>query len=214
MQLSIQSKTTTASLFAAQSGPLSGQLAGGALDAGATGKGAVDRGAQDRGALDRGAAPAAPAANILDLAAKKAEEDAVVIAALQEAVEKGKSEKTDEDDGSGKLATIEDYLQTADKIRGALGEDGASGASAAYESATITETVIEGEIGGQKISASFVSFDRVSYNSQTGLTSRSASAMTVEVSGNGVSSSYQSASVSSLYAGTDKQLGNLISGFA
>lgn len=195
MQLSIQSTTTSASVFALQQG---------SLEAGGRGK---------AGGADEGPAKAAPVTNVLDLAAKKAEEDAVVISALQEAVEKGKSEK-DDDDKSGKLATIEDYLDTAGKIRGALGEEGGQGASAAYESATITETVIEGEIGGQKISASFVSFDRVSYNSETGLTSRSASAMNIEVSGNGVSSSYQSASVSSLYAGTDKQLGNLISGFA
>ncbi|WP_430513595.1 hypothetical protein [Pannonibacter phragmitetus] len=103
-------------------------------------------------------------------------------------------------------------------MRAALGEDGGtdgtSQASMAYESATITETLIEGEIGGQKVSASFVSYDRVSYDSATGLSARSASAGSINVSGNGVSSSYQSASVSSLYAGTRDQIGTLLSSAA
>ncbi|ADZ72152.1 hypothetical protein [Polymorphum gilvum] len=190
MQLTIETTTTTATLFAA----------------GQSGSG------QGKAAATRSDAPDAPAVSALQAAAEKAEEDAVVIAALQAAVDKGKGRDDDED---GALATVEDYRKAAGQLKAALGEDeGGAAASAAYESATVTRTTVEGEIGGQTISASFVSFERVSYDSATGLSARSASALDVEVSGNGVTSVYQGASVSSLYAGTGSQLGNLLSGIA
>lgn len=153
----------------------------------------------------------APALTALEAASKKAEEDAVVIAALQAAVEKGKNEA--EEDEEGALATIEDYQETAGKLRTALGEEEASG-SIAYESATISTTTIEAEIGGNTISAEFVSFERVSYDSATGLSVRSASASNIEADFGNITASYQNASVSSLYAGTGEQVGNLIEGLA
>mgnify|MGYP000285675521 CR=1 FL=1 len=157
-------------------------------------------------------APKAPALTALEAATKKAEEDAVVIAALQDAVEKGKGE-TEEDSEETALATIEDYQETAGKLRSALGEDGDK-PTLAYESATISTTTIEAEIDGNTLSAEFVSFERVSYDSATGLTARSASATNIEADFGNVTASYQNASVSSLYAGTGTQIGNLIEGLA
>lgn len=153
----------------------------------------------------------APALTALEAASKKAEEDAVVIAALQAAVEKGKDDA--EEDEEGALATIEDYQETAGKLRTALGEEESS-SSVAYESATISTTTIEAEIGGNTISAEFVSFERVSYDSATGLSVRSASASNIEADFGNITASYQNASVSSLYAGTGEQVGNLIEGLA
>ncbi|WP_208986223.1 hypothetical protein [Labrenzia sp. OB1] len=154
----------------------------------------------------------APVVSALEVASKKAEEDAVVIAALQDAVEKGKAEQTgDEDDKDGTLATVEDYQNTAGKLKAALGEDdGGASASIAYESATISTTTIEAEVGGETLSAQFVSYERVSYDSATGLSVRSATASAIEgESDNGSSFNYQSASVSELYAGTGDQVSNL-----
>ncbi len=157
-------------------------------------------------------APKAPALTALEAATKKAEEDAVVIAALQDAVEKGKGE-TEEDSEETALATIEDYQETAGKIRSALGDD-SDNPTLAYESATISTTTIEAEIDGNTLSAEFVSFERVSYDSATGLTARSASATNIEADFGNVTASYQNASVSSLYAGSGTQIGNLIEGLA
>ncbi|MCV0427491.1 MAG: hypothetical protein K5905_18695 [Roseibium sp.] len=155
----------------------------------------------------------APALSVLDAASEKAEKDAVVIAALQAAVEKGKSGKSDDEDKDGALATVEDYQKTAGKLKAALGEEDTGGpsASVAYESATISTTTIEAEIGGETISAQFVSYERVSFNSETGLSVRSASASTIEGDFDNGSFSYQSASVSELYAGTGEQVSNLAS---
>ncbi|WP_208997432.1 hypothetical protein [Pannonibacter phragmitetus] len=198
MQLSIQTTTTSASLLSVTQS-----------SAGASGNPAAGKAGSGPSTKD------SASTSLLEAAAKKAEEDAVVINALRDAAQKGKTDE--KESGKKSLASIEDYTDTANKIRSAIGENasGSSGsASVAYESATITETLIEGEIGGQKISASFVSYDRVSYDSATGLSARSASSGSINVSGNGVSSSYQSASVSSLYAGTREQIGTLLSSAA
>lgn len=191
MQISIETTVQSTSLFSASVSSGGSQGANTSSDGRAGGTGDAQ----------------APAISVLEAASKKAEEDAVVIAALQDAVEKGKGSDDDEDNG---LATVEDYQETAGKLKTALGEEGGgASASLAYESATISTTTIEAEIGGETLSAQFVSFDRVSYDSETGLSARSASATTIEGSfGNG-SYSYQSASVSSLYAGTGEQVNNL-----
>lgn len=153
------------------------------------------------------AAPKDTAVNLLEAASQKAEEDAVVIAALREAVEDGKG---DDDDEDGALASVEDYQKTAGQIAAALGEDAPdSAASVAYESATISTTTIEAEIGGETISAQFVSYERVSFNNETGLSVRSASASTIEGDFANGSFSHQSASVSELYAGTGNQISSL-----
>ncbi|PVB60216.1 hypothetical protein [Labrenzia sp. 011] len=187
MQISIETTTQSSSLFAAS------YSSGGSGDAKS----------QDEAQ--------APAVSVLEAASKKAEEDAVVIAALQDAVEKGKAEKNgDEDDEDGALATVEDYQNTAGKLKAALGEDGSgAAASLAYESATISTTTIEAEIGGETLTAQFVSFERVSYDSETGLSVRSANASAIEGDFDGGSFNYQSASVSELYAGTGAQVSNL-----
>ncbi len=91
-----------------------------------------------------------------------------MIAALQDAVEKGKG-KDDDKEKDGALATVEDYQKTAGKLKVALGEEeSGTSANVAYESATISTTTIEAEIGGETVSAQFVSFERVSYDSETG----------------------------------------------
>ncbi len=151
------------------------------------------------------------ALSALEAASKKAEEDAVVISALQEAVEAGRSDNDgDADDDGGALATVEDYQKTASQLKAALGEDdGEAFASISYESATISTTTIEAEIGGETISAQFVSYDRLSYDSETGLSVSSASASAIEGEFDGGSFSYLSASVSQLYAGTGDQVSNL-----
>ncbi|WP_428528655.1 hypothetical protein [Roseibium sp.] len=155
-----------------------------------------------------GQPPKDTAVSLLEAASQKAEEDAVVIAALREAVEDGK--EGDEDEKDGALATVEDYQKTAGQLKSALGEDGsASSASLAYESATISTTTIEAEIDGETLSAQFVSFERVSFNSETGLSVRSANASTIEGDFDNGSFSYQSAAVSELYAGTGSQISNL-----
>jgi hypothetical protein len=189
MQISIETTTQSASLFSASF------------------SGGRDKAQSSEDAGD--GAEKAPAVSVLEAASKKAEEDAVVIAALQDAVDKGKGK--DDEDKDGALATVEDYQKTAGKLKTALGEEeGASSASVAYESATISTTTIEAEIGGETVSAQFVSFERVSFNSETGLSVRSASAATAEGTFDGGSFSYQNASVSELYAGTGKQVSNLL----
>lgn len=155
-----------------------------------------------------GQPPKDTAVSLLEAASQKAEEDAVVIAALREAVEDGK--EGDEDEKDGALATVEDYQKTAGQLKSALGEDGSvSNASLAYESATISTTTIEAEIDGETLSAQFVSFERVSFNSETGLSVRSANASSIEGDFDNGSFSYQSAAVSELYAGTGSQISNL-----
>ncbi|MBO6754843.1 MAG: hypothetical protein JJ902_00820 [Roseibium sp.] len=192
MQISIETTTQSSSILTASFG--AGRTAG------------TDQKAKNEPA-------GAPALSVLEAASKKAEEDAVVIAALRAAVEKGKGGDEDEAE-DGALATIEDYQKTAGQLKSALGgETGGGPSSFAYESGTITTTTIEAEVGDQSISAEFVSFERVSYNAATGLSVRSASAANIEAEVGGVSASYQSASVSSLYAGTGAQaaaLGDLI----
>ena len=153
----------------------------------------------------------APALSVLEAASKKAEEDAVVIATLRDAVNKGKGSDEDEDGKDGALATVEDYQKTASQLKTALGEeDTGPSASIAYESATISTTTIEAEIGGETLSAQFVSFERVSYDSETGFSARSASASSIEGDFGYGSFSSQSASVSELYAGTGEQVSNLL----
>lgn len=155
-----------------------------------------------------GQPPKDTAVSLLEAASQKAEEDAVVIAALREAVEDGK--EGDEDEKDGALATVEDYQKTAGQLKSALGEDGSvSSASLAYESATISTTTIEAEIDGETVSAQFVSFERVSFNSETGLSVRSANASTIEGEFDNGSFSYQSSAVSELYAGTGSQISKL-----
>lgn len=198
MQLSIQTTTTSASILAMS------QSSTGSTGSPVKGTEPVESSTKDSAST-----------SVLEAATKKAEEDAVIIDALRQAVKNGKSDA--EEDDKKALATSDDYRETASRIQSSLGENTSAvstSASVAYESATITETLIEGEINGQTISASFVSYDRVSYDSSTGLTANSASASSINVSGNGVSSSYQSASVSSLYAGTREQLGTLLSSAA
>jgi len=193
MQISIETTTQSTSL-------LSASFSSGGANGSDKGPGSLGKGEGD--------APA-PAISVLEAASKKAEEDAAVIAALRDAVDKGKGD--DEDDKDGALATVEDYQKTAGQLKAALGEDD-SGPSAniAYESATISTTTIEAEIGGETLSAQFVSFERVSYDSETGLSARSASASSIEGDFGYGSFSSQSASVSELYAGTGDQVSNLL----
>lgn len=199
MQISIETTTQTTSL-------LSARFSAGGSD----GNGAAPRGnAYGQEIGQRNGHDKAPAETLLEAASKKAEEDAVVIAALQDAVDKGKG-KDEDDDKDGALATVEDYQKTAGKLKSALGEDQGSSASIVYESASISTTTIEAEIGGETISAQFVSFDRVSYDSETGLSARSASASSIEGNFAYGSFSHQSASVSELYAGTGDQVSNLL----
>ncbi|MHA7774915.1 hypothetical protein [Roseibium sp. M-1] len=193
MQISVETTTQSTSLFSAS-------FSGGGARGGKQGP--------DDG-IDGNSPAKTPAVSVLEAASKKAEEDAVVIAALQDAVEKGKGEDDETKDGA--LATVEDYQKTAGKLKAALGEgDTGPQGNVAYEGATISTTTIEAEIGGETISAQFVSFERVSYNSETGLSVRSASASAIEGDFNGGSFSYQSASVSELYAGTGEQVSNVL----
>ncbi|MES0880464.1 hypothetical protein [Roseibium sp. SCP14] len=196
MQISVETTTQSASLFSASfsSGGSDGPKGN------AYGHEIGQRNGQNK----------APAVSVLEAASKKAEEDAVVIAALQQAVEKGKSGDDDDKKKDGNLATVEDYQKAAGKLKAALGEeDGGPSASVAYESATISTTTIEAEIGGETISAQFVSYERVSFNNETGLSVRSASASTIEGEFDNGSFSFQNASVSELYAGNSEQVSNL-----
>lgn len=163
-----------------------------------------------KGALQQDSKAEAPAVSVLEAAGKKAEEDAVVIAALRDAVEKGKGNEETDDDNKGALATIEDYQKTAGKLQTALGEEPGRAASLSYESATISTTTIEAEIGGETLTAQFVSFERASYDSETGLSVRSANASSVEGDFGNSSFSYQSASVSELYSGNSEQVSNVL----
>lgn len=192
MQISIETTTQSASLFSAS---FQGQGQG------------VFKPETEGGAP--GNNNPAPAVSALEAASKKAEEDAVVIAALKDAVEKGKSDDEDTSDEKGALASVEDYQKTASQLKTALGDEGPNATSVAYESATISTTTIEAEIGGETITAEFVSFERVSFNNETGLSVRTASAATIEGEFNDSSFSFQNASVSELYAGTGNQFSNL-----
>jgi len=163
MQLSIETTTQSTSILSAS------------FSSGGSSKSPLD---QSKKESDK-----APAVSLLESASKKAEQDAVVIAALQHAVEKGKGEN-DEDAKKTALATADDYRKTAGKIKTALGQGDDSGSSAssssiAYESATIKTTTIEAEIDGNTLSAQFVAFERQSYDSVTGLSVRSASASNI-----------------------------------
>jgi hypothetical protein len=198
MQISIETTTQSTSLYTASFS------AGGSENNKADPKGnAYGHEIGQRNGHDK-----APAVSVLEAASKKAEEDAVVISALQEAVEKGKGK--DEEDKDKSLATVEDYQKTAGKLKAALGEEEDPASSVNYESATVSTTTIEAEIGGETLSAQFVSFERVSYDSETGLSVRSASASTIEGEFGYGSFSSQSASVSELYAGTGEQVSNLL----
>ncbi len=194
MQISIETTTQSASIFSAS---FSNGVAGGST-----------RDPEGKAQGPAGKPEEAPAVSVLEAASKKAEEDAVVIATLRDAVEKGKSDEED-DAGDTVLATVEDYQKTAGELKAALGEGGAP-ASITYESASISTTTIEAEIGGETLSAEFISFERVSYDSETGLSVRNASASSIEGDFDNGSFSYQSASVSSLYAGTGEQVSNLL----
>lgn len=195
MQISIETTTQSTSLYSASfsSGGAQGSKPG------AQGN-EVGKGNQPPAAI-----------NVLEAASKKAEEDAVVIATLQDAIQKNRSEAEDEETSDDGLATIEDYQNTASRIKAALGEgDQQSAASVSYESATVSTTTIEAEIGGETLSAQFVSFERVSYDNETGLSVRSASASNIEGDFGYGSFSQQSASVSELYAGTGNQVSSLL----
>ncbi|WP_299475323.1 hypothetical protein [uncultured Roseibium sp.] len=199
MQISVETTTQSASLFSASfsSGGPEGSKQG--PKGYAYGHDIGQRNGQEK----------APAVSVLEAASKKAEEDAVVIATLQQAIDKGKGDDDDESKDKA-LATVEDYQKTAGKLKAALGEeDQGVSASVAYESASISTTTIEAEIGGETVSAQFVSYERVSYNSETGLSVRSASAAAIEGEFDDGSFSYLSASVSELYAGTGEQVSNL-----
>lgn len=198
MQISIETTTQSTSLYSASfaSGGAEGNKS--APKGNAYGHEIGQRNGHDK----------APAESLLEAASKKAEEDAVVIAALQDAVEKGKGKEDDDKDKN--LATVEDYQKTAGKIKAALGEADGPSAQLAFESATISTTTIEAEIGGETISAQFVSFERVSYDSATGLSVRSASASSIEGDFSYGSFSSQTASVSELYAGTGDQVSNFL----
>jgi len=195
MQISIETTTQSTSLLSASFST------GGGTDPAKTDPNAPPKGDSDANS---------PAVSVLEAASKKAEEDAVVIAALQNAVEKGKGNDEDSDDEETGLATVEDYQNTAGKLKAALGEEDGPGATLAYESASISTTTIEAEIGGETLSAQFVSFERVSYDSETGLSVRSANASSIEGDFSYGSFSSQSASVSELYAGTGEQVSNLL----
>ena len=195
MQISVETTTQSASLFSASFS------SGGPEGYGQGPKGYAYGNASGQ--------EKAPAVSVLEAASKKAEEDAVVIAALQQAIDKGKGDDDDKSKDKA-LATVEDYQKTAGKLKAALGEeDQGVSASVAYESASISTTTIEAEIGGETVSAQFVSYERVSYNSETGLSVRSASAAAIEGEFDNGSFSYLSASVSELYAGTGEQVSNL-----
>lgn len=192
MQISIETTTQSATVFSASFSGNSGAISGG---------------------LNKDEETPTSAPSVLELASKKAEEDAVVIAALQDAVEKGRGEG-EEDDEDGALAKMEEYRETAGKMKSALGETGENSPQISYESATIKTTTIEAELDGQTLTAEFVSFERVSYDSATGLSARSASASNIEGDFGSSSFSQQTASVSSLYAGTSEQVGNLLTSLA
>ncbi|MEJ8476253.1 hypothetical protein [Roseibium algae] len=196
MQLSIATTTQSTSILTTST------------KSGASGK-------ADEGSTDGNKALAA-APSVLEAASKKAQEDAGVIAALQTAVQMGRGESDAESERKA-LAKVEDYQKTAGRLKTALGLEETSTSSStntSYESATISTTTLEAEIGGNTVSAKFVSYDRISYDSATGLSARSASATNIEANVGNASASYQSASVSSLYAGTGNQVGNLIAGLA
>ncbi|MBO0345636.1 hypothetical protein J0X15_10435 [Roseibium sp. CAU 1637] len=198
MQISIETTTQTSSTLIASLSATSGKSA-------ASGQ-QTDK-----------AATANPVTSVLENATKKAEKDAVVIAALQKAVDQGKGE-TEEDSEKKALASIAEYQKTAGKLQTALGDKGirddASTQLLQFESASISTTTIEAEIGDQTVSAEFISIDRVSYDSRTGLSARSATAANIEATSGNSALSYQSASVSSLYAGTGEQVGNLLASSA
>ncbi|WP_150525242.1 hypothetical protein [Roseibium sediminis] len=158
---------------------------------------------------DEGEGAKAPAVSLLEQAADKAEEDAVVIAALQEAVEKGRDNGDDDKDKTGSLATVEDYQKAAGKLKSALVAEEAAGPSVSYESGKTTTTTIEAQFGDQTISAQFVSYERISYSSETGFSVRTASASSIEGKLGDAEFSYQSAAVSSLYAGSGSQIASL-----
>ncbi len=201
MQITVETTTQSASLFSASLGFGGPEGSGQGPKGNAYGHDIGQRNGQNK----------APAVSVLEAASKKAEEDAVVIATLQQAIDKSRGDDDDDDEGRDKaLATVEDYQKTAGKLKSVLGEDDSGvSASVAYESASISTTTIEAEIGGETISAQFVSFERVSYNSETGLSVRSASAAAIEGEFDNGSFSYLSASVSELYAGTGEQVSNL-----
>ncbi|MFD1695533.1 hypothetical protein [Roseibium aestuarii] len=198
MQISIETTTQTSSTLVAT-----------LSSSGRQGNGRAEGASKDKSE--------APLANALEAATKKAEEDAVVIAALQKAAEQRKG--ADEKDSEKRaLASIEDYRKTAGKLKSALGDkeirDEGRSNLLQIESASISTTTVEATFGDQTISAEFVSIDRVSYDSRTGLSARSASAASIEADFGDTSLSYQSASVSSLYAGTGEQVGNLLASLA
>lgn len=154
----------------------------------------------------------------LESASKKAKEDSSVIAALQAAVEFRRGENA-ENSARKAMKQMEDYQKTASQLKQALGmeestEAGEAATSAAYEAATISTTTIEAEIGGNSLSAQFVSFERTSYSSSKGLSVQSASATSIQALFGNTSASYQSASVSSLYAGSGPQIADFLEGFA
>ena len=187
MQISIETTTQSASIFSANFGNQSSL-------------------ARQK---EEGDKAAAPAVSLLEQAADKAEEDAVVIAALKEAVEKGRGSDEADKDNSGALATVEDYQKAAGKLKTALSADEAAAPSVSYESGKTTTTTIEAQFGDQTITAQFVSYERVSYSSDTGLSVRTASASSIEGRLGDTDFSYQSAAVSSLYAGSGSQISNM-----
>jgi len=197
MQLSLQTTTQNASLFSLTSGSRANAPAGKDLTSKPEGDGM---------------------ASALEAASKKADDDAAVIAALREAVENGKDNREDfTAERKRALADVDDYRKAANQLRSALGleeTEQVQGVHVEYESASISKTMIEADFGGEKVSGELVSIERVSFNSKTGLSVSTASASNITSSFGGVTANYQSASVSSLYAGTGKQVSQLGSLFA
>ncbi|MEP3277928.1 MAG: hypothetical protein ABJN26_17520 [Stappiaceae bacterium] len=155
--------------------------------------------------------------SVLDIAAKKAEKDAVIIERLQDLTDRLKSRRDDRLGNEGdyratarqaEIARLRDSIEEKPDAR--FDTDVGGSTSIRYEAASVSTTRIE--IDG--IEAEFQSFQRVSFDGEN-LTVRNGSFSNIEGERDGVSFSSQSASVSNLYIGAlDKAPGDLIDAFA
>lgn len=163
-------------------------------------------------------APRGRADNVLDIAAKKAEKDAVIIERLQEFTESLKASRDDRQGSSSveyratarqaEIARLRDTIEEKPDTR--FDQDVQASTSIRYEAASVSTTRIE--IDG--IEAEFQSFQRVSFDGSN-LTVREGSYSSIEGERDGISFSSQSASVSNLYIGAlDKAPGDLLDAFA
>ncbi len=194
MELSIETSTQSAKLLQITQGPSS-----------LFNQGRPDE--PDRGRTD----------NVLDIAAKKAEKDAVIIERLQELSERLKIRRDDRLGGSveyratarqAEIARLRDTIE--DKPDTRFDQDVQASTSIRYEAASVSTTRIE--IDG--IEAEFQSFQRVSFDGSN-LTVREGSYSSIEGERGGVSFSSQNASVSNLYIGAlDQAPGDLLDAFA